>query len=249
MMNVPMSFTCRFVLPKGGVILDNALYKKYKNMISKAAWAATKVCTESFDELMSRGNLLFCEAYKSWDKTKGAFSTHLTWKLLTLKQTASEMYAPKTCSEERTFWHSLEAGTVGKEGDEISCDPYNACTEYSEKISQTEESAEWADRIGDFRSYLDAMDEDSRMLCEDILDGKFDEEKYLKGLGRKGYINHMTCIPATRYYTKRYVKFGWNLERVKAALENLRQMVRLWQADKLPCKLTKSVAESVGDLF
>lgn len=246
MWNVPMSFTARF---NSGIVLDNELYKKYKRMIQKAAWQATKVCTESYDELLSRGNLLFCEATKSYNPGKGAFSTHLTWKLLTLKQTASEMYAPKTCKEERTFWNSLGTGCIGKDGEEISGDPLMASEQYSTKMAEDCEADSWESRLPDFRPYIDAMDEDTRQLCTDILDGVFDDPEKLKVMGNKAYMRSMTNIPTSRFYSKRYVKLGWTKARTQGAVDNLRQMCRQWIAGKLPSKLKKSTVNDVESLF
>jgi hypothetical protein len=56
-------------------------YKKYRKLIYKAAWKRTKVTGQDFHDLVGEGNLAYCEALETWDPEKGAFSTHLTWKL------------------------------------------------------------------------------------------------------------------------------------------------------------------------
>lgn len=245
-MNVPMHFTLRQI---PGIVLDSALYKKYKRMIDKAAWEASKVCNIEFEEMQSRGNLIFCEATKSYKPGKGAFSTHLGWKLLTLKQGAREMYAPKTCTDERTFWHSLSEMAVGKDGEELSGDPLQASIEYSQKMEEALDDADWESRIPDFRMYMDAMDDDTKMLCNDILDGQFDDAESAGTRGRKAYIAHMSNIPVTRYYSRRYIKLGWSKQRTQRALDNLRQLCRQWMANKLPCSLIRPTETASVELF
>ena len=245
-MNVPMRLTLK-VTP--GIPLTDALYAQYKRLIEKEAWSVSRMCTTSFDELLSRGNLLFCEAANTYRPGKGAFSTHLTWKLKTLREAVSEMYAPKTCTDERTFWASLEQATSGKEGEEICGDPLQASTEYSQKMEETVDDASWEERIPDFRQYMNAMDDDTRTLCNDILDGQFDEREKASSLGRKAYLRKMSCIPTHRYWAKRYIKFGWSMQRTQRAVDNLRQLLRQWMQDKLPCTLIHVEDIKQSELF
>lgn len=58
-------------------------YKRYQDLIRKAAWEKAKrnsygLC---FEELMGWGNLAYAEALQTHDPEKGAFSTHLTYEL------------------------------------------------------------------------------------------------------------------------------------------------------------------------
>ena len=57
-------------------------YEKFQNLIHKAAWdRCRRNPSLVFDELVSEGNLAYCEALQTWDPDKGQFSTHLTWRL------------------------------------------------------------------------------------------------------------------------------------------------------------------------
>lgn len=246
---IPMHFTARYVPTE---ICTNAFYNKYRRMISNAAWKATKVCTESYDELFSRGNALFCKALKTWDKEKGSFSTHLGWALKTLNRTAAEMYAPTDTKGVKNFWNSLEASVTGKDGEEISSDPLEASRKYSQKMAESVDDASWEARIPDFRKYMNVMDSDTRQLCNDILDGYFEmSERTGKIAGEKARLAHVTEIPATRMYSKRYIKFGWTLQRTKNALDNLRQSCRRWLANKAPVECISVTIDNVdsADLF
>lgn len=236
-MNVPMQITVRKI---DGITCTAELYKKYKRCIQKAAWAATKVCTETYDELLSRGNLIFCEACKTYDRNKGAFITHLTWKLLTLKQTAKEMYTPSV-NGVKQFWVNLDDMATGKEGNEIGSDPIDVCEKYTVKMEESCDDPSWEARLPAFRRYMECMDEDTRMLCKDILDGKFENLMY-KQMGPKMYFNHITNIPFDRFYSKRYIKLGWSKVRTKNALDNLRQVCRRYLANKAPV-MTKIVKD------
>ncbi len=57
-------------------------YLQYQNLIRKAAWSMVrKNPTLDLEELVAEGGLAYCEALLTHDPAKGAFSTHLTWKL------------------------------------------------------------------------------------------------------------------------------------------------------------------------
>jgi len=56
-------------------------YKEYKKLIYKEAWRKAKLYGLDFQDLIGEGNLAYCEALETWDPEKGAFSTHLTWRL------------------------------------------------------------------------------------------------------------------------------------------------------------------------
>jgi len=56
-------------------------YEKYKALIFKEAWRKALLSNRDFQDLVAEGNLAYVEALKTWDPDKGAFSTHLTWKM------------------------------------------------------------------------------------------------------------------------------------------------------------------------
>lgn len=57
-------------------------YEDYVNLIRKYAWKAyRKNPNIDISDLISMGNIAYCEAIKTWDKNLGSFSTHLTWQL------------------------------------------------------------------------------------------------------------------------------------------------------------------------
>jgi len=58
-------------------------YNDYVNLIYKSAWALINNgnTDQHFDDLVSDGNLAFAECLTTWDPDKGAFSTHLTWRV------------------------------------------------------------------------------------------------------------------------------------------------------------------------
>ena len=57
-------------------------YKDYKNLIFRTAWNYNKKYGLDFEELVARGNLAFCDAKDTFDKSKKTkFSTHLCWQL------------------------------------------------------------------------------------------------------------------------------------------------------------------------
>ena len=229
-------------------LLSDEGYKKYENLINKMAWSAALATGLEYDELKSRGNLIFCEAVNTWDPAKGAFSTHLSWKLLTLKHAIAERYAPNSATGVETMWVSLEQAAIGKDGEELSSDPVEASEQYSQKMNETTDSCEWEQRIPDFRQYMDAMDSDTKKLCTDILDGQFDSDAMKEVMSRKNYIKYMSNISVMRYY-KRYIQIGWTKQRTQRALDNLRQMCRCWMHDRLPCRLNKITDISIPELF
>ena len=116
-------------------------------------------------------------------------------------------------------------------------------------MEESVEDASWEERIPDFRRYMDAMDEDTKQLCTDILDGQFDDKDTAGTRGRKAYIAHMSKIPVSRFYSRRYIKLGWSKNRVQSALDNLRQLCRQWMNDKLPCSLIHCDELKTEELF
>jgi hypothetical protein len=57
-------------------------YNQYVNLIRKEVWKRVRLCPGlDFEELMAIGNLTYVEALRSFDETKGCFSTHLYWAL------------------------------------------------------------------------------------------------------------------------------------------------------------------------
>lgn len=67
-------------------------YLKYQRMIAKAAWQRVERNRNlDLQELISEGNLAYCEARESFDPDLGAFSTHLTWRLRHRLGKANEM--------------------------------------------------------------------------------------------------------------------------------------------------------------
>ncbi len=58
-------------------------YEKYENLIHKEAWRKARLSygRVDFEDLVAEGRLAYCEALQTWDQDKGAFSTHLTWRL------------------------------------------------------------------------------------------------------------------------------------------------------------------------
>jgi hypothetical protein len=61
-----------------GIMLTNEEYEKYKNMIHKKALCMFKTTGVPIEELISQGNLLFCEALLKYNADKASFSTYLT---------------------------------------------------------------------------------------------------------------------------------------------------------------------------
>lgn len=56
-------------------------YEQYVNMIRAEVWKKVKTRRLDFDELLSDGNLAFVEACQTWLPERGAFSTHLWYRL------------------------------------------------------------------------------------------------------------------------------------------------------------------------
>lgn len=55
-------------------------YEDYVNMIRKEAWRRVKKYPSlDFEELVSQGGVAFAMCLKSWNPSKGKFSTHLWW--------------------------------------------------------------------------------------------------------------------------------------------------------------------------
>ena len=61
------------------------LYDKHKRLVHSIAHKQHKKCGTDYDELISEGNLIFCESFKTFKSDKGSFITHLRddlhWKL------------------------------------------------------------------------------------------------------------------------------------------------------------------------
>lgn len=53
------------------------LYEDYKRMIRDFAWYHHNRTGIDYTELVAQGNLIFCEAYKTFKKETATFSTHL----------------------------------------------------------------------------------------------------------------------------------------------------------------------------
>jgi hypothetical protein len=57
-------------------------YEKYVDMIRAEVWKTAKTNPHvDYDELLSAGNLAFAEVIKTWKPERGAFSTHLWYRL------------------------------------------------------------------------------------------------------------------------------------------------------------------------
>ncbi len=60
----------------------NGHYLSHQNLIHKAAWQRIRQNPSlDFQDLVSCGNVAYCEALGTWDPAKGKFSTHLVWRL------------------------------------------------------------------------------------------------------------------------------------------------------------------------
>ena len=61
--------------------IPDHLYQTYKNMIRGFAWSYNRRTGIPFEELEAQGNLIFCEAYHTYNKNTSSFSTHLSVSL------------------------------------------------------------------------------------------------------------------------------------------------------------------------
>lgn len=62
--------------------IPEALFKQYRNMIRQKAWYYAKNYKMDFDECEAEGNLIFCEAWQTFNPELGyQFSTHLGHQL------------------------------------------------------------------------------------------------------------------------------------------------------------------------
>jgi len=62
-------------------------YKDMEKLVCKIAWRFAKTYNADFEEVQAETNLIFINAMKTYDKEKGALSTHLTHQITRRLQT------------------------------------------------------------------------------------------------------------------------------------------------------------------
>lgn len=233
--------------------MTNELYNSCKGTIYKACRKYFKACPNlEFDELLSQANLIFCNAAKSFDESKGAkFNSWLTTQLQRLGDSIYKERGFNDMKGVRSMNLSLDYQEEGERDDEANSNAFTSCTEYTLKMNEDGDGETWEDRVPEFQRYFDKMSDDAKQIFNDILDGYlYPDAQQASAMGRKAFLAAATDINALKMFKRRYARLGWSVNRVAGARQELMDMIKLWKGDKLPCKLTRNIEKFVAkELF
>ena len=168
-------------------------FNQFLPMIEKACWHYSKKYKIDHSEISGQGYLIFCEALKTFDKSKACFSTHLTNELERL-----DIYCHKQIGlchiSNKGSYHKRYKGILSNE--EISKD-INACYDMFDKVISR-------------MDYEISLSQDAKEIVTYIL-------------SRDWEILDDNWKPRFSYIQKKYCKLGWTQNRIKMAWKEIRE--------------------------
>jgi len=147
--------------------MESEHYEKYVNLIRKAVWDRVNGHGLEFDDLMGWGNIAYCEALRTYDPEKGAFSTHLTnWLKYELGRAVQAAYGyrnnttgldeanqvPDAHNPEREFAFGLAMASLRPEARQVVDMVINTPLEFCDLTKRSVKIT-----MGGIRSYLKSM--------------------------------------------------------------------------------------------
>ena len=225
----------------------NELYFKYLGVIEKAVARYSVQFPELADDLYLQAGLVFCQACATYDENHPSGASFGVWLSKCLKSLTelitTACHGPNLCihggpAPVRTY-------TIDGESEDC-CDPSAGAFAAALSTGVVDEYSRSLDSDGEYpeemRPYLELLQGDALQFFRDFADNLF----YVKPDTSKtrAYNRAHNYLTPKKIYMRRYLKMGWSWKRTCQAFDTLRNVLKLYTKDKLPCLLIPAHGEA-----